>query len=111
MTAPFDTHLPVRRADVRLHRVDAEIAHAGDVLVGLRGAALGGDGLVTGDAQFGEGAIDEVRWIITNDEATVRSLAASGELTMTSQYQSPETYKALEDMGIEDLMKKLEELN
>jgi peptide/nickel transport system substrate-binding protein len=48
---------------------------------------------------WGEGAIDEVRWIITNDEATVRSLAASGELTMTSQFQSPETYKALEGMG------------
>ena len=48
---------------------------------------------------WGEGPIDEVRWIITNDEATVRSLAASGELTMTSQYQSPETYKALEGMG------------
>jgi peptide/nickel transport system substrate-binding protein len=48
---------------------------------------------------FGEGPIDEVRWIITNDEASVRSLAASGELTMTSQYQSPETYKALVDMG------------
>jgi peptide/nickel transport system substrate-binding protein len=48
---------------------------------------------------WGEGPIDEVRWIITNDEATVRSLAASGELTMSSQYQSPETYKALEAMG------------
>jgi peptide/nickel transport system substrate-binding protein len=48
---------------------------------------------------FGEGPIDEVRWIITNDEATVRSLAASGELTMSSQFQSPETYKALEGMG------------
>lgn len=48
---------------------------------------------------FGPGPIDEVRWIVTNDEATVRSLAASGELTMTSQYQSPETYKALEAMG------------
>ncbi|MGO4831344.1 ABC transporter substrate-binding protein, partial [Rhizobiaceae sp. 2RAB30] len=48
---------------------------------------------------FGEGPIDEVRWIITNDEATVRSLAASGELTMTSQFQSPETYKSLVDMG------------
>lgn len=48
---------------------------------------------------FGPGPIDEVHWIITNDEATVRSLAASGELTMTSQFQSPETYKALVDMG------------
>jgi peptide/nickel transport system substrate-binding protein len=48
---------------------------------------------------FGPGPIDEVRWIITNDEATVKSLAASGELTMSSQFQSPETYKALEAMG------------
>lgn len=42
--------------------------------------------------------IDEVRWVVTNDEATVKSLAASGELTMTSQYQSPETYEALAAM-------------
>lgn len=48
---------------------------------------------------FGPGPIDEVRWIITNDEATVRSLAASGELTMSSQFQSPDTYAALEKMG------------
>jgi len=48
---------------------------------------------------FGPGPIDEVRWIITNDETTVKSMAASGELTMTSQFQSPETYKALVDMG------------
>ena len=46
-----------------------------------------------------ENPIDEVRWIVTNDEATVRALAASGELTMTSQYQSPETYAALVEMG------------
>ncbi|MDR6670425.1 ABC transporter substrate-binding protein [Rhizobium sp. 1399] len=48
---------------------------------------------------FNDGPIDEVRWIITNDEATVRSLAASGELTMSSQYQAPDTYKALQEMG------------
>lgn len=48
---------------------------------------------------FRENPIDEVRFIITNDEATVRSLAASGELTMTSAYQTPETYHALVDMG------------
>jgi peptide/nickel transport system substrate-binding protein len=47
---------------------------------------------------WGDGAIDEVRFIITNDEATVRSMAASGELTMTSQYQSPDTYDALAKM-------------
>lgn len=46
-----------------------------------------------------EGAIDEVRWIVTNDEATVRAMAASGELTMTSPYQSPDTYEALGAMG------------
>ena len=44
---------------------------------------------------WGDGAIDEVRFIVTNDEATVRSMAASGELTMTSQYQSPDTYDTL----------------
>lgn len=48
---------------------------------------------------FPDKPIDEVRWIITNDEATVRSLAASGELTMTSPFQSPDTYAALVNMG------------
>ncbi len=47
---------------------------------------------------WSDGAIDEVRWMVTNDEATVRSLAASGELTMTSQYQASETYDALNEM-------------
>src|SRR5579872_858225 len=47
---------------------------------------------------WGPGAIDEVRFVITNDEATVRSMAASGELTMSSQYQSPDTYDALAKM-------------
>lgn len=48
---------------------------------------------------FGNGPIDEVRFIVTNDEATVKSLAASGELTMTSQFQAPDTYAALKAMG------------
>jgi peptide/nickel transport system substrate-binding protein len=48
---------------------------------------------------WGEGAIDEVRFLITNDEGTVRSMAASGELTMTSQYQAPDTYEALAKMA------------
>ena len=47
---------------------------------------------------WGEGPIDEVRFVITSDEATVRSMAASGELTMSSQYQSPDTYDALAKM-------------
>jgi len=46
-----------------------------------------------------ENPIDEVRWIVTNDESTVRALAASGELTMSSQFQSPDTYAALVAMG------------
>ena len=40
-----------------------------------------------------------MRWIINNDETTVKTLAASGELTMSSQFQSPDTYHALVDMG------------
>jgi peptide/nickel transport system substrate-binding protein len=47
---------------------------------------------------WGEGPVDEVRWLITTNEATVRSLAASGELTMTSQFQAPDTYAALGKM-------------
>jgi len=47
---------------------------------------------------WGPGPIDEVRFVVTNDEATVRSMAASGELTMSSQYQSPDTYDALAKM-------------
>ena len=47
---------------------------------------------------WGEGAIGEVRFVITSDEATVRSMAASGELTMSGQYQSSDTYDALAKM-------------
>jgi len=53
---------------------------------------------------WGEGAIDEVRMIITNDESTVRAMAASGELTMTSQFQSPETLAALDEMERFDIV-------
>lgn len=42
--------------------------------------------------------IDKVHWIVTSDEATVKSMAASGELTMSSQFQAPETYDALAKM-------------
>ena len=47
---------------------------------------------------WGDGAIDTLRFIVTNDEATVRSLAASGDLTMSSQFQASETYDALAKM-------------
>lgn len=39
--------------------------------------------------------IDEVRFVVTRDEATVKALATSGELGMSSQYQSNETYDAI----------------
>ncbi|TKT78243.1 ABC transporter substrate-binding protein [Aquamicrobium sp. LC103] len=48
---------------------------------------------------FPENPIDEVRWIVVNDEASVRAMGASGELTMTGPFQSPDTYDALEGMG------------
>lgn len=39
--------------------------------------------------------IDELRFVVTRDEATVRALAQRGELGMSSQYQSSETYEAI----------------
>lgn len=48
---------------------------------------------------WSDDAIDEVRLVVTNDESTVRSLASNGDLHMTSEYQSTETYEALERMG------------
>ena len=39
--------------------------------------------------------IDEVRFVITRDEATVRALAQRGELGISSQYQSTETYEGI----------------
>lgn len=48
---------------------------------------------------FNDKPIEEVRWVVTNDEATVRSMAASGELTMSSPFQAPDTYRALVEMG------------
>jgi len=48
-------------------------------------------------------AIDEVRFIVTNEEATVKALATAGELSMSSDAQAQETYDsigALEDYRI-----------
>ena len=42
--------------------------------------------------------IDELRFVVTRDEATVRALAQRGELGMSSQYQSSETYEAIEKL-------------
>ncbi len=50
-----------------------------------------------------EDSIDEVRFVVTNEEATVKALAASGELSMSSDAQAQETYDsigALEDYRI-----------
>ncbi|ROU04405.1 ABC transporter substrate-binding protein [Histidinibacterium lentulum] len=40
-------------------------------------------------------SIDEVRFVVTNEEATVRALAASGELSLSSDAQAQETYDAI----------------
>ncbi|QDY70549.1 ABC transporter substrate-binding protein [Qingshengfaniella alkalisoli] len=42
-----------------------------------------------------EKPIDEVRFVITRDEATVRALAQREELGISSQYQSLETYEGI----------------
>ena len=39
--------------------------------------------------------IDEVRLVVTRDESTVRALARRGELGLSSQYQSTETYEGI----------------
>jgi peptide/nickel transport system substrate-binding protein len=44
-----------------------------------------------------DGAFDNVRVEIIEEDATVRSLIRSGDLYMTSQYQSEETYNNLQD--------------
>ena len=43
-------------------------------------------------------AIDKVRFIVTHEEATVKALAASGELSMSSDAQAIETYEAIGKM-------------
>lgn len=45
-----------------------------------------------------EKPIDELRFVVTRDEATVKALATKGELGMSSQYQSNETYDAISKM-------------
>ena len=42
--------------------------------------------------------IDEVRFVVTTEEATVRALAASGTLSMSSDAQALETYEAIGGM-------------
>ena len=39
--------------------------------------------------------IDELRFVVTRDEATVKALAARGRLGMSSPYQASETYEAI----------------
>ena len=43
-------------------------------------------------------AIDKVRFIVTHEEATVKALAASGELSMSSDAQANETYDSIGKM-------------
>jgi len=43
-------------------------------------------------------SIDEVRFVVTSEEATVKALAASGELSMSADSQALETYEAIGNM-------------
>ncbi len=43
-------------------------------------------------------SIDEVRFVVTSEEATVKALAASGELSMSSDSQAQETYESIGKM-------------
>lgn len=45
-----------------------------------------------------EKPIDNLRFVVTRDEATIKALAAKGELGMSSQYQGVETYEAIARM-------------
>ena len=49
---------------------------------------------------WGAGAIDEVRVMIIEQEATVVSLAKTGVLDMTSNYQANTTYNTLKSLGV-----------
>ena len=40
----------------------------------------------------------EVGFVVTNEEATVKALAASGELSMSSDAQAQETYDSIAKM-------------
>ena len=44
---------------------------------------------------WSDDSIDEVRFVVTNEEATVKALAASGELSMSSDAQAQETYDSI----------------
>lgn len=52
------------------------------------------------DGWDGDRPIDDIRIVVTRDESTVRALAQRGELSLSSSYQSSETYEniaALDD--------------
>ena len=80
--------------------LSTKVAGAGGYL--LKSWDRGAQMTITRDPKYyrgwGKTPIDTVHWVITNDESTVKSMAASGELTMSSQFQSPETYDSLKTM-------------
>ncbi|MCP5001310.1 MAG: ABC transporter substrate-binding protein [Hyphomicrobiales bacterium] len=43
--------------------------------------------------------IDDLRFVVTRDEATIKALATKGELGMSSQYQGSETYDAISKLA------------
>ena len=80
--------------------LSTNVAGAGGYL--LKSWDRGSQMTITRDPKYYAGwkgtPIDTVHWVITNDETTVKSMAASGELTMSSQFQGPETYDSLKAM-------------
>lgn len=44
---------------------------------------------------WSDDSIDEVRFVVTNEEATVKALAAAGTLSMSSDAQAQETYDSI----------------
>ena len=111
---PFLTNTPILfviNSDVAMeHKTDADPwsqDHIGSNTIGAgafklsawnRGASMTMrkyDGYHLG---WDDQAIDEVRFIITSEEGTVKALAASGTLSMSSTAQALETYNAIGKM-------------
>lgn len=117
--APFLTITPVLfivNSDVAMENATDDDAWAEDFIannsIGAgafmldswdRGAAMSMKAYEGYHLGWDEDSIDEVRFVVTNEEATVKALAASGTLSMSSDAQAQETYDsidALEDYEV-----------
>jgi len=117
--APFLTTTPILfavNADLAMDNVPEDDAWAQDYIANT---SLGAGAFMLDSWERGTGmtikaydgyhlgwsddSIDEARFVVTNEEATVKALAASGELSMSSDAQAQETYDsigALEDYRV-----------